>query len=469
MEMDFVSRWLSARRGGLCLAALWAATASVAVGQGTYATNQAQWGRGAVQAYPNCPCPPAPYPGTVPAYPGPQSAPLPGQPLQPGIPTAPEAPVLQAPEAPQAQAPAPAAAPVQAPSPNQLAGTFGGARGPSSPLPNMIGDFFGTAGGGAYYVDSFYGDVDLLAAFPTTPGGLVGRTKIAENTNPIPQDRFFYNYSYFDNVGIFPGGIQVHRHTSGVEKTFLDGMASIEVRLPVASTLDNNIDLVGDVDTSNWEVGDLASTVKVLLLTRQTWALSGGLTVTAPTANDIDVTIGGEDFLEIENESVHLMPFLGWLWMPTDRLYVEGFLQYDVDVNGSPVHLDTRGRSLHLGTIQDTTFQYVDVAGGYKIYQACSPCSRLQSAWLTAECHWNSSLNDPDEVLAGPLYIGNPGVTNIDVVDLIAGAHFQFQRASLGAGYAVPVGDSADQPFDGELRVMFNWFYGRRGIVPSSF
>ncbi len=62
--------------------------------------------------------------------------------------------------------------------------------------------------------------------------------KLSENTSPIPRDRVFVNYSYFDNVPLQQGGVDVNRFVPGFEKTFFNGITSVEVRAPMASTLD---------------------------------------------------------------------------------------------------------------------------------------------------------------------------------------------------------------------------------------
>ena len=38
------------------------------------------------------------------------------------------------------------------------------------------------------------------------------------------------------------------------------------------------------------------------------------------------------------NQSVHLLPFVGGIWTPNDRLFCLGFIQFDIDANGDPVN-----------------------------------------------------------------------------------------------------------------------------------
>src|SRR5262249_14312798 len=75
-------------------------------------------------------------------------------------------------------------------------------------------------------------------------GGAVGRTKIADDNSPLPRDRFILDYDYFDNVPL-SRQTGVHRFSPGIEKTFLDQSASIEVRLPFAATLSSDVTTAG--------------------------------------------------------------------------------------------------------------------------------------------------------------------------------------------------------------------------------
>ena len=70
-----------------------------------------------------------------------------------------------------------------------------------------------------------------------TNGGVVGQVKLAEGFSPIPQDRVYFNYSYFNQVPLSASGVNVNRFTPGFEKTFWDRLASVEFRTPMASTL----------------------------------------------------------------------------------------------------------------------------------------------------------------------------------------------------------------------------------------
>ncbi len=103
--------------------------------------------------------------------------------------------------------------------------TFGGARAADIPLkaptPEPVPYWFPDV--------PMFGDLILI----DTPANIFrGAFKIAENESPRPMDRVYFNYNYFNNVDLGGTKGNVYRETFGFEKTFLNGDASIGVRLP---------------------------------------------------------------------------------------------------------------------------------------------------------------------------------------------------------------------------------------------
>lgn len=141
--------------------------------------------------------------------------------------------------------------------PSRLLSSSSQASGALLRAPNMIGDFFGTGSSSSSSSSSSVMSIigfdplgePILSNLPfgagpgpgpsspsplsqlfipggnigAAPGAQIGRLKLTENTSPIPQDRVFVNYSYFDDTPLFPGGVNVNRVAPGFEKTFLDG------------------------------------------------------------------------------------------------------------------------------------------------------------------------------------------------------------------------------------------------------
>jgi len=301
-----------------------------------------------------------------------------------------------------------------------------------------------------------------------TPGASIGRSKIGEDTSPIPQDRLLLDYSYFSNARVFGGGIDVQRFTPGIEKTFFGGLASVEVKAPMAITLDNNILAGGATDVSSAEYGNMSFTFKGLV-----WRmpyLSLGVRVTAPTADDVLArSTDGRTLMKIENESVLIAPFFGWYFEPCDRLFFHGFLQWDVDASGSPVYTeDALTENLaKQGVLTDTTLMYTDVGLGYWAYRACSPCANVTAIALTGEIHCTQSLQDPDVVFFDDFIAeGNSGAVGdphdeIAIRNMTLGVHVMCRGSRrLTVAYGFPLDDEGDRVFDGELRVVFNQYFG---------
>jgi hypothetical protein len=72
--------------------------------------------------------------------------------------------------------------------------------------------------------------------YPTVRG-----FKISENMSPRPQDRFFYNFNYYNNLndtinrhdGVPLDHMKAYRHIFGWERTFNEGKGSICLRFPI--------------------------------------------------------------------------------------------------------------------------------------------------------------------------------------------------------------------------------------------
>ena len=308
--------------------------------------------------------------------------------------------------------------------------------------PNMIGDGFGPP---------FLTNMNLFAS----PGGGVGTSKIAENASPLPRDRVYMNYSYFDGVPLLPGGVNVNRFTPGIEKTFFNGMSSIEVRMPFASTLSNTLFVASPNDTSSTELGNLTIYLKQLLYTSNTLAVSGGLGLTLPTASNATVfdTLGGLPLTYTQNQSVHLLPFLGSLYTPTDQLFVQQFLQFDFDANGNAVSLADNNNILQpAGRLNEMSFLYYSVGAGYWLYNDPNSDRLFTRIAPIVELHYNKSLTQTDALLSP---------SNLDLLNGVVGMTATMgQNKTLTLAYTSPLSNFHDRQFNGELRVMFNWFYG---------
>jgi hypothetical protein len=241
-----------------------------------------------------------------------------------------------------------------------------------------------------------------------------GAFKITENESPRPQDRVSGAYNFYNNVNSV---IDVHRETVAVEKTFLDGNASVGLRLPFFQA--------HQPGKNDSDVGDLTAILKYAFVNSDDTVLSGGLAVTAPTG-PIPSVLVFTPFGVKELHSTLIQPFLGY-YQAWGDLYVHGF---------SSLLVPTESK--------DVTLLFNSVGVGYWL---CTGGERLSAVIPTFEAHVNTPLN----------HRGAPfGVA--DSVDLTAGSHFVFgQRTSLGVAVGTPV--TGPRLFDFEVLVNLNWHF----------
>jgi hypothetical protein len=310
---------------------------------------------------------------------------------------------------------------------------------------------------GAY---DYFASQFLMEFCIVPPGSLVGRYKVAENNSPIPRDRAFFSYNHFNGT---PLGRDVNRFTPGIEKTFFDGMGSVEARLPFASTL--NGDLIVDNVFSNGNdtrLGNLQLAVKMLLTYSDTWILSGGLGVAVPTADDINARLpDGTPLLRIENEAFHLQPFIGYLYAPDNYFYFQGFSQIDIDLNGDPVFANPIapfGTTLRpIGRLRDRTLWSNDIAIGYWLFR--DSCSFISGVAPQLEVHYDQTLDEYSTLRSGGVVLSGGG--SYTSVALTGALNVELrQDATLTLGMALPVTDDFNRGFDWEFMLQFNYRFG---------
>jgi len=277
-----------------------------------------------------------------------------------------------------------------------------------------------------------------------------GGYKVGENASPRPQDRVFGIYHYFNgirspdqgpttptqtsttttttnggdrivtttNVSTIPGQpfVNMQREVIGFEKTFLDGFASVEVRIPVVQQASG----LGQGDSSS--VGDMTIIGKYAwILDRDTGdVFSGGLAVTVPNGPGLDTPAG-------HLHSTLLQPWFGYIWN-ADRFFLQGF---------HSVVFPTDSR--------DVTLLFNDIGVGYWLYRG--DASRMLSFIVPAiEAHITTPLTHRDGL----------GLVSVpDIVNMTGGLHLGlFRNATLSVGVATPV--TGPRPVGVEAFAQFN-------------
>lgn len=300
-----------------------------------------------------------------------------------------------------------------------------------------------------------------------TPGANVGFVKLSENVSPLPRDRVYFNYSYFHNALIGDIRNDVNRFTPGIEKTFADGWTSIEVRTPFAATVASTqtidpSDPCGLVDAQDVEFGNMSVIFKSVIALGSTWALTGGMQVMLPTADDVVVlgSPGGPAVVRVTNQSTRLMPFTGFIWAPNETFFSQSLLQIDTAANGNPTYLATPGQTGldYVGQLEYPTFMYLSFSAGYWAYK--SNATRLTGFAPIMEVHVNQAFQASDVIQSSQYRLGtNYGVMSL--VNGLVGCNFEWgKRSTMTFAYVTPFGGGVDRWFDGEFRAFWNYRFG---------
>lgn len=330
-----------------------------------------------------------------------------------------------------------------------LASSAGVTSGSSSAANHMIGDFFG----GSYSMR--LGSIGSTKYTNVAIAGADRRYKFAENNSPFPTDRLFFNYSHFHNALLTADGraANLNRGTFGLEKTFFQGLTSVEVRAPLLSGLNSNQTFDPVADNVSNEFGNIALAFKLLLLERSCYSVSAGLGIVLPTADDTVVADSvGNPVFRMENEAVYLQPFIGLSYTPNERLFWQTFAQLDFDTGGNTAELI----GVSSGNIRDQNLLFLDTSIGYWLFH--NPCNGRILTGLApiAELHYSTTIEDSEElILSGGDVITNPN-NRLDVLNLTGGLRMEILGDSyLTLAGVAPLREDGDKLFDAEFGVQF--------------
>jgi hypothetical protein len=289
----------------------------------------------------------------------------------------------------------------------------------------------------------------LVKNITRVPVASGGGFKIGENESPIPEDRVFFTYNYYNGLrgpgGPFgaaridaqqtvlngfpatittpvpatpPGRFDLHREMAGFEKTFLDGTGSIGLRVPL-------LQMHGDGTFSQDDFGDLTAIVKYApFFDRSTGnVLSGGLAVTFPTGPANNTIIGNI-------HSTLFQPFVGYRWN-VDRFFVQGF---------SSVVIPTDSR--------DATLLFNDIGVGYWLYRG-NGRRAITGIAPVLEAHVTTPLDHRQTTDA--IFVPN-------IVSFTGGVHVGIGgRSSFTIGVNTPV--TGPRPYAVEAIAQFNFWF----------
>ena len=255
--------------------------------------------------------------------------------------------------------------------------------------------------------------------------------KIADNQSPMPQDRAYFTFNYFDNVNAALNrrfdspvkDLRAYRYIFGLEKTFNEGKGSVGIQLPLDSlTAESTIrgSFAKPGGTSN-SLDDLTVFAKYILERNPITGslISVGLAVTPRTGPP---NFAGANYLVAVNDTT-VQPFLGYLWR-RDRFYLHGFAAVDVPTS-----------------IRDVTMVYNDIGIGYYAYRNPDPNGLLMALVPTFEVHVNDPLTHGDFDNQRDL-TGTPDIVNLTYgINAMVG-----QNSVFTFGFVTPV--TGPRPFE---------------------
>jgi len=331
-------------------------------------------------------------------------------------------------------------------------------------VPNMFGDFFPPginmhqSSFSQFMPSLFDGESSPYPVVKLPVGGAIRRLKIAENNKALPMDRVFFMYNRYENALAASSLTQwgqvrtdpVNRYLIGAEKTFFNGWSSIEIRMPFTDRYDYH---APDLSVIGGSVGNLGVTMKQLLYVSRHMALALGLGIETPTGSNARGMLATVPYT-VHNDALHLSPWVGMLALPSDKLFFQMFLQWDVAANGNRVTVD----GVQLGKLDDQNLMYLDLMLGYWLYR--NPSARwINGIAPVIEYHYTTTLQDADIVTIydGGLYHHFINQDNrIDVSNLNVGLHTQLGLTTVSVAGAFPLTGGSNQLFDAELQVYVN-------------
>lgn len=316
-----------------------------------------------------------------------------------------------------------------------------------SKVPFMIGD----TGAGTCF--AFGGIFNGELSHPTLT---CSRLNISENNTPLPTDRLYFSYRHFQNGSNlryyqFEETFDIDRFTLGGEKTFADGLFSVEMRLPFENrisserfsydvqdprlSLDPNVfanDFIPFGGGEQIELANISLMLKALLYESDSCAISAGMGLTLPTARHVSYDVVTDNFLiypngqqtntsilldvYATNDTVYLSPFVSWLKKERNsRFFHQGFLQFEVAANPSTIVVAGDGLTDFLGSSDPNdvigtfdwfapfptgrselvaqTLMRLNLGFGYQVID--DPRGTFfQQLTAMMEFHWTSTLND---------------------------------------------------------------------------
>ncbi len=287
--------------------------------------------------------------------------------------------------------------------------------------------------------------------------------RVSENNVALPQDRVWFSYNHFHNGFAQPGGdLNLVRFTLGIEKTFFGGSSSIEVRLPIAGSIDPSGTFGGSTAYAGGSFGNLSVIAKRVLVATENRVVALGLAIETPTGSQshaLDLGSGAAA-ITIDPNAVYLTPYLGTLRKIDDIWFINSFLQVDVPTGGERLLASLNGGAQQEFFINRPTVLQADLGGG--VWLVTPELNKIGLA-VTSELHLATALNDADSFTVAPAgtlpnVLINQDDTIRTILNMTQGLHAQINRQwSVRGGISVPLLN--ERIFDTEVMVQVNRNY----------
>jgi len=262
--------------------------------------------------------------------------------------------------------------------------------------------------------------------------------RVADNNSPLPTDRVGMSYEMYHrapaSLDYGPPNANFHEFEFLAEKTFLDGLFSVELVVPFMTTITSQqtLDTQSTTIGRGAEFGNLGINLKALLWHEDCLAISGGLLVEAPTSRDFRVVlthnnqfVGSET---LKTEAWILTPYLATLVNLSDCWFFQGFVSYRATTAGNRYY----DGDVLVGTLRDQDLLMIDGGLGYWLYR--DRCAEFLTGLVpTVELHYTTTTTDGE---------GASGFVNAraDYLTLTVGATALLgERTTLAVGAGVPL------------------------------
>ncbi len=340
-------------------------------------------------------------------------------------------------------------------------------------VPKMFGDSLGNAVGIAMPAGRGGQAVDV-----GIPIGSSRASKVGDHNAALPVDRVYFNYNHFHNalnatVGANPitalDSQSINRYTFGWEKTFHEGLWSVELRMPFTDTyglgIPGSLGAPFGIAAGGGNVGNLSVVLKRMIHETDDMVVALGLVLDTPTGEDTFTTIDTTNY-RIDNSVMGILPYIGMLYMPCDRHFVNAFAQMDIPLGDNTVRTsDTMGvvPPAVLGNFTQPTWLYLDVSGGYWLYRDASAAHVTGLAALL-EFHYTTTLHHGQALQTSPnfgdvTFSPTRGTLYSDVVNMTVALNAQLANDwVVRVGGIVPL-SSNHRFFDAEVAVQATRYF----------